>query len=95
MKNIITFIAILAIILGVNIYAGDEHSDHQKGKSGVGKTSEAEQKKIIYSCPMHPEVKSDKPGSCPVCGMYLVKKESEDKNSTEHHHYNRKGNYGY
>lgn len=25
-----------------------------------------------YSCPMHPEVKGDKPGRCPKCGMELV-----------------------
>ena len=28
-----------------------------------------------YSCTMHPEVKSDKPGNCPKCGMTLVKKD--------------------
>ena len=27
----------------------------------------------VYSCPMHPEVTSDKPGSCPKCGMTLVR----------------------
>jgi Heavy metal binding domain len=27
-----------------------------------------------YSCPMHPEVTSDKPGKCSKCGMDLVKK---------------------
>ena len=27
-----------------------------------------------YTCPMHPEVSSDKPGKCPKCGMNLVKK---------------------
>ena len=29
----------------------------------------------IYTCPMHPEVTSDKPGTCPKCGMALVKKQ--------------------
>jgi hypothetical protein len=27
-----------------------------------------------YSCPMHPEVKQASPGSCPKCGMTLVKR---------------------
>ncbi|MGC1242601.1 MAG: efflux RND transporter periplasmic adaptor subunit [Chryseosolibacter sp.] len=27
-----------------------------------------------YTCPMHPTVVSDRPGSCPVCGMDLVRK---------------------
>jgi len=31
--------------------------------------------KVIYTCSMHPEVISDKPGECPICGMFLVKKE--------------------
>ena len=25
----------------------------------------------IYTCPMHPEIQEDKPGSCPICGMAL------------------------
>lgn len=29
----------------------------------------------IYTCPMHPEVVQDKPGSCPKCGMRLIKAE--------------------
>ena len=27
--------------------------------------------KVIYTCPMHPEVKQDHPGNCPKCGMTL------------------------
>ena len=26
---------------------------------------------LYYTCPMHPSVKADKPGDCPICGMTL------------------------
>jgi hypothetical protein len=29
---------------------------------------------MTYTCTMHPEVISDKPGKCPKCGMDLVEK---------------------
>jgi len=34
----------------------------------------AKEVKADYTCPMHPEVHSDKPGKCPKCGMDLVKR---------------------
>ena len=27
---------------------------------------------LYYTCPMHPSVKANKPGACPICGMNLV-----------------------
>lgn len=40
-----------------------------------------------YTCPMHPEIRSDKPGKCPKCGgMDLVKKSSLDKGEAQHDH---------
>ena len=27
--------------------------------------------KKIYTCPMHPEIRQEKPGNCPKCGMAL------------------------
>jgi FtsP/CotA-like multicopper oxidase with cupredoxin domain len=32
------------------------------------------QTKVIWTCPMHAQIKKDKPGNCPICGMTLVKK---------------------
>ncbi|HSQ47819.1 MAG TPA: heavy metal-binding domain-containing protein [Lutibacter sp.] len=32
-----------------------------------------------YSCPMHADIKSDKPGSCSKCGMNLKEKKMEMK----------------
>jgi hypothetical protein len=41
------------------------------------KAEPAKQEKVTYTCPMHPNVTSDKPGKCPECKMDLVKKESK------------------
>ena len=30
--------------------------------------------RLEYTCPMHPEIVSDKPGACPICGMALEPK---------------------
>ncbi len=40
-------------------------SNSLKQQSGTG---------ITYTCSMHPEIVSDKPGTCPKCGMDLVQK---------------------
>ncbi len=39
----------------------------------LGPEPEAEPAKpgVIYTCPMHPEVRQPGPGSCPICGMAL------------------------
>jgi Cu+-exporting ATPase len=26
---------------------------------------------VIYTCPMHPQIRQDRPGNCPICGMTL------------------------
>lgn len=40
----------------------------------IASTVVAQQKKVIYTCTMHPQVEMAKPGKCPICGMELVKK---------------------
>ncbi len=61
--------------------AGTEHDhDHGGSESPAEKGEAGESKKAgkpqatLYTCPMHPEVISDKPGRCPKCGMKLVPK---------------------
>ena len=38
----------------------------------------------IYTCPMHPEVIKDEPGSCPKCGMGLVEEKEGGRKHDEH-----------
>ncbi|WHZ12230.1 MAG: P-type ATPase [Burkholderiaceae bacterium] len=38
----------------------------------------------IYTCPMHPEVRQDRPGNCPKCHMNLV---PEGRAASGHHHH--------
>lgn len=36
-------------------------------------THKHEKAEVIWTCPMHPQIKRDGPGKCPICGMDLVK----------------------
>lgn len=45
----------------------------QTGMKGM-KMPPKESNEVIYTCVMHPEIRSAKPGKCPKCGMELVKK---------------------
>ncbi len=43
-------------------------------KSSTEKKSDKKDVAMTYTCTMHPEFTSDKPGKCPKCGMDLVEK---------------------
>ncbi len=43
--------------------------------AGGGKAGSAAKAAVRYTCGMHPFIVSDKPGTCPICGMTLTKVE--------------------
>ncbi|MBD1395062.1 heavy metal-binding domain-containing protein [Mucilaginibacter glaciei] len=51
--------------------------------SDTTQTKKVKPAKVQYTCTMHPEVLSDKPGKCPKCGMTLVKKTDAKKKPAE------------
>ena len=61
--------AIAIVFSGMTVFAAGQV------KSDTTITKKAISAKAQYTCPMHPEVISDRPGKCPKCGMTLVKKE--------------------
>ena len=60
-------------IIGIAIYFFAKKSDNH---------SEMEHQNEVYTCSMHPEIIRDEPGNCPICGMTLVKKVT-DNNSID------------
>ena len=60
---------IVISIIGIAIYFYVIKSDNH---SEMGHQNE------VYTCSMHPEIIRDKPGNCPICGMTLVKKVTEN-----------------
>lgn len=58
-----TLVILLVIVGAALIVAGCRTGDEAAGAS-----------KVLYVCPMHPEVQQDKPGTCPICGMDLEKR---------------------
>ncbi|WP_194784859.1 copper-transporting P-type ATPase [Actinomyces haliotis] len=65
-------------------HPGDDHAHHHAHQhdTGTGEPTVATPavKGAVYTCPMHPEIREDHPGSCPKCGMALepVAPTSED-----------------
>ncbi len=70
--NKIIFISFILTLLTPSCKNNHSHTEHSMELS-----------KEIYTCTMHPEVVSDKPGKCPKCGMDLVKKATEVSSSKE------------
>lgn len=73
MKIIFVYIYIMSSFLVACSDKQDKSGHLGHGQAQVGSK---------YSCPMHPQVIRDKPGTCPVCGMDLVKV-TQSKASTD------------
>lgn len=48
-----------------------EHQHHHESSSHHHVQFEASVSKQIYTCPMHPQIRQEGPGNCPICGMAL------------------------
>ncbi|CAJ0800265.1 Copper-exporting P-type ATPase [Ralstonia psammae] len=51
-------------------HAGHRHAGHGD-KDHVAAAPAESQAETVYTCPMHPQIRQDHPGNCPICGMTL------------------------
>jgi membrane fusion protein, copper/silver efflux system len=77
-NNIIISLIVLSIPFFFSSCTDKKQEQTQQYESAV-------QTKEVYTCPMHPSVKIDRPGACPVCGMNLVKQTEQVEMSKEEH----------
>lgn len=86
--NIVTTSLFVAFVLSScqpKVEESQDHSNHSAPESTQEKKQEHNHKEnFYYTCSMHPEIKEDKPGKCPICHMNLTKVliEDESTNST-------------
>ncbi|MFT6632235.1 MAG: multidrug efflux pump subunit AcrA (membrane-fusion protein) [Bacteriovoracaceae bacterium] len=66
-------IFICILLIGVSCQKETSTSNNSTINNKESKT------KVYYTCSMHPQIKEDKPGKCPICHMNLTKIEIDDE----------------
>lgn len=69
-NKVVTYGAILlaGLLLGWAIFGGNESHDHGHDLE----MEVTEDGATVWTCSMHPQIKMDKPGKCPLCAMDLI-----------------------
>lgn len=62
-----TLLVVAGIFAGWLFFSGPSHEHKAAPISAVDTV-----KKTIWTCAMHPQIREDKPGKCPICGMDLI-----------------------
>ena len=60
-----------ALVLAGFILGWRDFSQISRRRSKQEQTAQ-ESKKTIWTCAMHPQIRMDHPGKCPICGMDLI-----------------------
>lgn len=61
-----TLFVLAGLLLGWIFFYSSSREVEKKDRS------KSEEKKTIWTCSMHPHIRMDKPGKCPICGMDLI-----------------------
>ncbi|MBO6586820.1 MAG: efflux RND transporter periplasmic adaptor subunit [Gracilimonas sp.] len=71
-KNILIYSALIlgGLLLGYLFFGGS--SEPQTLEEHISETHTNEEGEIVYTCSMHPQIRENEPGNCPICGMELI-----------------------
>ena len=69
-------ILIFGIILGNVFSGGNSESTHKEGEHDYVQDPVTK----LWTCSMHPQIRMEKPGKCPICGMALIPLETSRGN---------------
>ncbi len=87
MKNIVKnnkIVIIVTLITGIIIGSFLGGSDNNTTPADeTHQHSEKTEEKTIWTCSMHPQIRMDKPGKCPICGMELIPANDVKSNDAE------------
>ncbi len=69
---IVVIVATLAggLLLGWAFFGGSSEAEHSHTEVINGET--------VWTCSMHPQIRQNEPGSCPICGMDLIPLEDDN-----------------
>ena len=68
----------VGLLLGWFFFGGSKNTtvdEHQHDSEMVGET--------IWTCSMHPQIRQNEPGDCPICGMELIPLENDDNSELD------------
>lgn len=80
------FIIIALVALGIGFFLGGRlrhpaphenggHESHEAAEEAAPETG----RPVIWTCSMHPQIRADRPGLCPLCAMDLIPAPEEDE----------------
>ncbi len=78
-KKLIAIAVVIGLLLGLAIAGLTGKKATTKKSQQTAQVQTQQEKKTIWTCSMHPQIREDEPGKCPICGMDLIPLEQEEE----------------
>jgi membrane fusion protein, copper/silver efflux system len=72
---------VIGLLVGWLIFGGTSQQDTDDDHDHDVETTAGEEE--VWTCSMHPQIRQNEPGDCPICGMDLIPLEDEDEEGSD------------